>query len=76
MGYFRFFSQTGLFLPCTLPYELKKYFSTKNPLNYYLLKVTKFRGDSAKNENPRTNKLKRVGGANPPPPFCLRLKGL
>jgi len=60
-------------LPCTLPYELKKYFSTKNPLNYYLLKVTKFRGDSAKNESKQT---KEGGGANPPPPFCLRLKGL
>jgi len=38
----------------------------KNPLNYYLLKVKKFHGDSVKNESARTKNYRE--GANPPPP--------
>ena len=33
--------------PCTISYAYEKYF-TKHPLNFYLLKVTKFHGDSVK----------------------------
>ena len=33
--------------PCTISYAYKKYF-TKHPLNFYLLKGTKFHGDSVK----------------------------
>ena len=44
---------------CTLPHVLKKY--TKNPLNFYSLKVTNFHGDSVKNESARQKKLE--GGA-------------
>jgi len=41
MGYFKFFfTDWTFFLPCNLPYKLKKYFFY--PLNYYPLKVTKF----------------------------------
>ena len=47
-----FFLHTSDFLlPCTLPYAYKKI--TKNPLNYYLLKVKKFHGDSVKKESAR-----------------------
>ena len=62
MGYFRFFSHTGpdFFPPCT-----------KNLLDYYSLKVTKFHGDSSKNENSRTKKLQ--GGRKTPPPAFLGL---
>ena len=62
MGYFRFFfSQTGLFFrPVPYPMNLKKnIFLTKNPLNYYSLKVTKFHGDSVKNKSARTKKQKK-----------------
>jgi len=40
MGYYRFLDRT--FSSFTLPYKLKKKMLTKNPLNYYTLKVTKF----------------------------------
>jgi len=44
-----FFSHTGLFFrPVTYLINLKKYFLTKNPLNYYSLTVTKFPIDSVK----------------------------
>ena len=42
---------------------------TKNPLNYYSLKVTKFHDDSVKNESARTKKYR----AKRPPPACLGL---
>ena len=73
MGYFRF-SQTGLFFPpCTLPYKLKKnIFFTKNPLNYYSLKVTKFHDDSVKNESARTKKLQGRGAKRPPSLFRVK----
>ena len=32
---------------------------TRNPLNYYSLKVTKFHGDSVKNESAREKKLQQ-----------------
>ena len=37
----------------------------KHPLNYYSLKVTKFHGDSVKNESDSTKKT--TGGAERPP---------
>ena len=67
LGYIIFFSQTGFF---SVLYKLKeKYFLKKNPLNYYTLKVTKFHGDSVKNESARTKQIQ--GGANVPPPLHL-----
>ena len=76
MGYFRFFFTDRTFIPpCTLPYKLKKnIFLTKNPLNYYSLKVTKFHGDSVKNESAKTKKNYGGGGAKRPPPACLGLR--
>ena len=66
MGYFRFFHRPDFFPPSTIPYKLKKYFFTKNPLNYYSLKFTKLHGDSVKK---RVLGQKNVqGGA------CLGLK--
>ena len=66
MGYFRFFLHTPYFLtPHTLPYALKKI--TKNPLNYYLLKVKKIYDDKVKNESARAKKLEGVGRQTPPP---------
>ena len=51
-SYGLFFTQTGRFFPlCTLPYKLKKIFF--NPSNYFSFKVTKFDGDSVKNESAR-----------------------
>ena len=42
-------------------------FLTKNPLNFFLLNVTKFHGDSVKNESARTKKTKGgVGGVKRP----------
>ena len=52
------------------PLNLKKIVS-KNPSNYYLLKVGKFHGDSVKNKSARTKKLQ---GVERPPPACLGLK--
>ena len=53
MGYFKFFSLTGLFFR-PVPYPIKKIkFLTKNHLNYYSFKVTKFHGDSVKNKSAR-----------------------
>ena len=40
---------------------------TKNPLNYYLLKVKKIQGDSVKNESASAKKLEG-GTPNAPPP--------
>jgi len=69
-----FFHRPDFFPPCTLPYKLKKnIFLTKNPLNYYALKVTKFHGDSVKNESASTKKL-QGGGAKHPPPSLVRFK--
>ena len=42
MGYFRFFfHRPDFFLPCTLPFKLKKKCLTKNSLNYFSLKKSK-----------------------------------
>jgi len=68
-----FFTYWTFFPPCTLHYKSKKYFLTKNPLNYYSLKVTKFHGDSVKNKSARTKKLQE-GGAERPPPSLFRVK--
>ena len=43
------------------PLNLKKIVS-KNPSNYYLLKVGKFHGDSVKNKSARTKKTTGGGG--------------
>jgi len=40
---------------------------TKNPLNYFILKVTKFHGDCVKNESARTKNY-RGRQTSPPPP--------
>ena len=71
MGYFRFFfTDRTFFPPCTLHYKFKKkQILTKNPLNYYSFKVTKFHGDSVKNESARTKKLQGGGRQTPPQPF-------
>jgi len=46
-----------------LPYEFKiNIFLTKNPLNYYSLKVAKFHCSSVKNESARTKKIQGWGG--------------
>ena len=47
-----FFTDRNFFLPCIL----KNIFLRKKPLDYYSLKVTKFHGDSVKNESARTKK--------------------
>ena len=56
MGYFRFFfTDQTFFPPCALPYKFHK-----NPLNYYSLKITKFHGDSVKNESAWAKRLQPV----------------
>jgi len=63
-----FFLQAGLFsalYPTPYPKHKKKYFFSKNPLNYYSLKVTQFHGDNVKNESASTKTLQ---GAKRPPP--------
>ena len=45
----------------------------KNPLDFYLLKVTKFHDDSVKNESARTKKLQGGGRQTPPPPCLFRV---
>ena len=74
MGYFSFFTQTGLFnaLYHSIALRKKNYF-TKNPLNFYSFKVTKFYGDSVKNESVMTHKLERGGGKKTPPPSLFRV---
>ena len=69
------FHRPDFFTPCTQPYTLKKISFTKNPLNFYSLKVTFFHDDGVKNESARTKKLQ--GGENrmPPPPACLEFRG-
>ena len=52
-----FFTDRTFFRPVSYPINLEKYVLTKNPLNYYLLKVTKFHGDSFKTESARSKKL-------------------
>ena len=51
-----FFSQTRLFFR-PVPYPINKKKITRNPLNYDLLKVTQFHGDSVKNKSARTKQL-------------------
>ena len=62
MGYFWFFHRPDFFSAPTVPYKSKK-----NPLNYFSLKVTKFHGDSFKNESGQ----KTTRGRQPPPPSSL-----
>ena len=72
MGYFRFFfTQTGLFT-ALYPYTLRiKKFFTKNPA---FLKLTKFDGDSVKNES--AGQKTRGGGGLQKSPACLGLTAL
>ena len=52
----------------------KKIILERNPLNFYSLKVTKFRSDSVKNESVRTKKIQ--GGRqtqNAPPPRLFKV---
>ena len=76
MGYFRFyFHRPDFFPPCTLPCKFKKnIFLTTNPPNYYSLKVTKFHGDSVKNESARAKKLEGGGAPNALPPDFIGLR--
>ena len=60
-----FFSQTRLFFR-PVPYPINKKKFTKNPLNYDLLKVTQFHGDSVKNKSARTKQLQGGGDAKHP----------
>ena len=61
MGYFSFFfAQTGLFTALYPTLCIEKMFFTKNPLNFYALKITKFHSDSVKNDSARAKK-------SPPP---------
>ena len=61
MGYFRFFfHKPDFFPPCTLHYKFRKKL-TKNPLNYYSLKVKNFHGGRVENESARTKNLQGLG---------------
>ena len=51
-----FFTDRTFFHTVFDPINFEKYVLTKNPLNYYLLKVTKFHGDSFENESARSKK--------------------
>jgi len=55
-----------------VPYPL--FTKIKNVLNIYILKVTKFHGDSVKNEGARAKKLEGEGLQMPPPPSLFRVK--
>ena len=70
MGYFRFFSQTGLFFRPVL-YPKKMFFNIKF-FKLLFIKITKFHGDSVKNENARTKNYRGAPNA-PPPAACLGL---
>ena len=48
-------------------------FLTKSPLNYYSLKVTKFHGDSVKNESASAKKLEGGGAKLAPSPLFIGL---
>ena len=67
-----FFTQTGLFTALNPTLCIKKTNFTKNPLNYYSLKVIKFYGDSVKNENAKTKNF-RWGAKRPPPHSLFRI---
>ena len=62
-----FFTQTKFLPPCTLPYALKKFAKIS-------LKVTRFHGESVKNESAKTKKTRKGGGRQRPPPACLGLR--
>ena len=54
--FYIFFTDRTFFHTVFYPINFEKYVLTKNPLNYYLLKVTKFHGDSFENESARSKK--------------------
>ena len=66
-----FFSKDWTFYVLYPTLCIKKKF-TKNPLNYYSLKVTKFHDGSVKNESARIKKIQE-GGGRQTPPACLGL---
>ena len=66
VGYFRFFFTHSGPLTALYPTLCIK----KNPSNIYLLKVTKYVGDSVKNVTARTKKIERRGASTP---ACLGL---
>jgi len=70
MGYFRLFIKHR---PDLYPHPMhtKKRILTKNPLNFYSLKVKKFHYESVKNESAR----KKIKPQVPLPPACLSLIG-
>ena len=71
-----FFHRPDFFHPVPYPVNQKKYFFLTN-LNYYLLKFTKFHGDSVKNKSARTKKPQVWGGApNAPSPSQFRVNYL
>jgi len=49
-----FFTDRTFFHPVPYPINFKTNVFTKNPLNYYSLKIIKFYGDSFKDESART----------------------
>ena len=68
-----FFHRPDFFPPCPYPINKNKNFFSKNVLNYYSLKVTKFHGDSVKNESATTKKTTGGRCVKPPPSACLGL---
>ena len=67
-----FYTLRTFYRPAPYPMHKKKY--KKNPLNYYLWKVKKFHGDSAKNESARAKKTWGcVGRQTPSPPAFIGL---
>ena len=68
MGYFKFFfTDWTFFLPCNLPYKLKK----KKFLSFKLLSIKSHKishSDSVKNESARTKSYRGGGRQTPPQP--------
>ena len=73
MGFFRLFIKHRLDL-YPHPMHTKKRILTKNPLNFYSLKVKKFHYESVKNESAR-KEIKPQAPKVPLPPACLSLIG-
>ena len=82
MDYFRFFflhTDRTFYRP--VPYPMHKFFfSSKNTLNFYLLKVNNFYGDSVKNKSmlgqKKTTGGERVTPNAPPPSSLFKVKDL
>jgi len=73
LGYFIFFfTMIELFTALYPTLCIKKMF-TKNPLNLYSLKATKFNSHSVKNKSARAKKKLLLGGGDAPPSACIKL---